>query len=48
MLEYGERLPAWIIIKNVKNKRYQQLLHRSLTWVKHLQLLCHLKWMMFY
>jgi len=27
MLEYGERLPAWIIIKNVKNKRYQQLLH---------------------
>ena len=26
-LEYGESIPDWIIIKNVKNKKYQQLLH---------------------
>ena len=26
-LEYGDSLPDWIIIKNVKNKKYQQLLH---------------------
>ena len=26
-LEYGESLPEWIIIKEVKNKRYQQILH---------------------
>lgn len=29
-LEFGENLPAWITIENVKNKKYQQLLELHL------------------